>query len=171
MFAIFSLRRPDILPVGTLRRSLVYLLMMIVDLGDLGVQRGLVRWILSLHSHKHSVSISPKKLPKSNADNDQAETQQSTDLQEVLTLPPRAITPDASTFPPEPLPVTPKKKRNPNEDDLSPDDEIPLPPPVFTPSINRTLNKIMPARYAPPPLPEGLSVAELQRRIEGKKIK
>lgn len=171
MFAIFSLRRPDILPVGALQEFLVYLLIVTVDLGDLGVQRGLVRWILSLHSSKHSIAISPKKLPKSNTDNDQEETQHPIDVQEVLTLSPRATTPDASTFPPGPLPMTPKKKRNTNKDELSPDDEIPMPPPVFTPSINRTLNKIMPDRYVPPPLPEGLSVAELQRRIEGKKIK
>ncbi|KAF7321463.1 DNA-3-methyladenine glycosidase [Mycena kentingensis (nom. inval.)] len=46
MFAIFSLRRPDILPVG-----------------DLGVQRGIVRWILSQHDATHEFNGSPKKKP------------------------------------------------------------------------------------------------------------
>ncbi|KAI0066099.1 DNA glycosylase [Artomyces pyxidatus] len=47
MFAIFSLRRPDILPAG-----------------DLGVQRGVLRWFLSLHHPTYRVDISPQKLPK-----------------------------------------------------------------------------------------------------------
>ncbi|KAF8625406.1 hypothetical protein AX15_005371 [Amanita polypyramis BW_CC] len=38
MFSIFSMRRPDILPIG-----------------DLGVQRGLLKWFLSLHSSNHSL--------------------------------------------------------------------------------------------------------------------
>ncbi|KAI0254101.1 DNA glycosylase [Lactifluus subvellereus] len=56
MFAIFSLRRPDILPVG-----------------DLGVQRGLLRWILSLHQPEYCIEISPKKLPDPTADRQKAE--------------------------------------------------------------------------------------------------
>ncbi|TFY74257.1 hypothetical protein EWM64_g9755, partial [Hericium alpestre] len=47
MFAIFSLRRPDIMP-----------------LGDLGVQRGVLRWFLSLHHPTYRIEISPQKLPK-----------------------------------------------------------------------------------------------------------
>ncbi|KAF8712342.1 RabGAP TBC, partial [Rhizoctonia solani] len=52
MFAIFSLRRPDILPVG-----------------DLGTQKGLLNWVLSSHDpEKHSLCIDPKKLPKTDDD-------------------------------------------------------------------------------------------------------
>ncbi|KAH8990587.1 DNA glycosylase [Lactarius akahatsu] len=56
MFAIFSLRRPDILPVG-----------------DLGVQRGLLRWVLSLHQPEYRIEVSPKKLPDSSEDPPKAE--------------------------------------------------------------------------------------------------
>ncbi|KAI0277432.1 hypothetical protein BGY98DRAFT_1079430 [Russula aff. rugulosa BPL654] len=48
MFAIFSLRRPDILPVG-----------------DLGVQRGLLRWELSLHQPEYRIEDSRKAKDKS----------------------------------------------------------------------------------------------------------
>ncbi|KAH9961225.1 hypothetical protein BC827DRAFT_1132040 [Russula dissimulans] len=58
MFAIFSLRRPDILPVG-----------------DLGVQRGLLRWMLSLHQPAYRIEISPKKLPDPTQDPREAENQ------------------------------------------------------------------------------------------------
>ncbi|KAH9083434.1 DNA glycosylase [Lactarius deliciosus] len=56
MFAIFSLRRPDILPVG-----------------DLGVQRGLLRWVLSLHQPEYRIGVSPKKLSDSSEDPPKAE--------------------------------------------------------------------------------------------------
>ena len=32
--------------------------------GDLGVQRGLLRWVLARHSPDYTVQISPKKLPR-----------------------------------------------------------------------------------------------------------
>ncbi|CAE6444606.1 unnamed protein product [Rhizoctonia solani] len=52
MFAIFSLRRPDILPVG-----------------DLGTQKGLLNWVISSHEpDKYPLSINPRKLPKTNND-------------------------------------------------------------------------------------------------------
>ncbi|KAH7339839.1 DNA glycosylase [Rhizoctonia solani] len=52
MFAMFSLRRPDILPVG-----------------DLGTQKGLLNWVISSHEpDKYSLSINPRKLPKTNDD-------------------------------------------------------------------------------------------------------
>lgn len=65
MFAIFSLRRPNILPVG--KQSLVPLKPIHSDFltrpftGDLGVQRGLCRWYLSLHSDEHPIVVSPQK--------------------------------------------------------------------------------------------------------------
>ncbi|KAL5524102.1 hypothetical protein ACEPAG_8275 [Sanghuangporus baumii] len=165
MFAIFSLRRPDIMPVG-----------------DLGVQRGIVRWFLSLHSPKHAYTISPRKLPTpQNDSNDVGEGNEKKDENPDTAIPElgkpaRAVTPDAAPFPPAPIsstPVTPVKRRKLTNSSMNPDDvedpEVPMPPPAFTPSINRTLNKILPTKYHPPPLPEGLSVKELQSRLEGKK--
>ncbi|KAL0581884.1 hypothetical protein V5O48_000113 [Marasmius crinis-equi] len=143
MFAMFSLRRPDILPVG-----------------DLGVQRGMVRWFLAQHSPSYNVAISPQKelrKPKSTAENG-GETQPPADL---------------SSLPPAP-PETPKRKNK--KAKISDDAEVgdgTIPPP-FTPSIKRTLGK--PAvrvgdssPFFPPALPEGLSVADLKTRLDGKK--
>lgn len=148
MFAIFSLRRPDILPVG-----------------DLGVQRGLIRWFLSLHNPSYTIDISPQKLPKAPDEKEEEETGGPSD----------ALTPSAPTaFPPVPaLPETPKKNRGrgkakatESDDD---DDLGPLPPP-FTPSINRTLNARVPEEVRRvEPLPEGLTVAVLKSRLDGKK--
>lgn len=41
--------------------------------GDLGVQRGLLRWILSLHQPDYRIQISPKKPPGSTGDPGKAE--------------------------------------------------------------------------------------------------
>ena len=74
MFAIFSLRRPDILPVGTYRDEVLGSCQLRLDLaGDLGVQRGLLRWILSLHQPEYRIEISPKKLPDPSEDPRKAE--------------------------------------------------------------------------------------------------
>ncbi|KZT26847.1 DNA glycosylase [Neolentinus lepideus HHB14362 ss-1] len=147
MFAIFSLRRPDILPVG-----------------DLGVQRGVARWFLSLHSPSHKIDISPQKLPK--APNEDDEEGLSGAL--APTKPPF----DASSLPPAPaLPETPKKSKQTKKVDNEEDDEDlgPLPPP-FTPSINRTLNAPVSDDVRElEPFPESLSVAILKSRLDGKK--
>jgi hypothetical protein len=50
MFAIFSLRRSDILPTG-----------------DLGVQRGLVRWFLSLHAPQYAWALAPDAVEQTNS--------------------------------------------------------------------------------------------------------
>ena len=77
MFAIFSLRRPDIMPAGknyysyTTLRLLIMLFLPFT--GDLGVQRGVLRWFLSLHNPSFRIDISPEKLPKDpDADDKQA---------------------------------------------------------------------------------------------------
>ena len=41
--------------------------------GDLGVQRGLLRWILSLHQPEFRIELSPKKLPDPSEDPRKAE--------------------------------------------------------------------------------------------------
>ena len=60
MFSIFSMRRPDILPEGMYMVS-VWLSSLTFSTGDLGVQRGLLRWCLSLHSSDHSFGTFPEK--------------------------------------------------------------------------------------------------------------
>ncbi|KAJ7497292.1 DNA glycosylase [Mycena latifolia] len=135
MFAIFSLRRPDILPVG-----------------DLGVQRGVVRWTLSLHSPSYSFTVSPekkkvaspkKKTKKSKKDDDDD-----------------ALPVFASSEAIEQAPETPP----PAEDESA---VVPLPP-TFTPSIKKTLAKAAQVESVHA-LPEGLTVAELKSRLDGKK--
>ncbi|KAJ6586920.1 DNA glycosylase [Mycena vulgaris] len=132
MFAIFSLRRPDILPVG-----------------DLGVQRGVIRWTLSQHSPSYSFTVSPgtdkvvsptKKKSKKAKDEDD----------DVL-----PVFGQSSSTPQTPPPI---------EDEST---MVPLPP-TFTPSIKRTLEKA-PRVESVRPLPEGLTVAELKSRLDGKK--
>ncbi|KLO19484.1 DNA glycosylase [Schizopora paradoxa] len=179
MFAMFSLRRPDILP-----------------LGDLGVQRGIARWFLSLHSPQHPIMISPKKLPDNQKEgNKNEESQQNIEIktngqasqsdvqmddpstQESTQNSQRATTPDISSLPPIPLsadPVTPIRggrsiQGADVDDEASARMDIAAPPPAFTPSINRTLNKPLPPQYTAAPLPAGLTIPELKTRLTGKK--
>ncbi|KAJ7262179.1 DNA glycosylase [Mycena haematopus] len=135
MFAIFSLRRPDILPVG-----------------DLGVQRGLVRWFLAQHSPSYSFTVSQEKDKVASPSKKKVkQTKEEDDALPVFGGQSSTATEEASQTPP------------PVEDASA----ITLPP-TFTPSINRTLAK--PARDdGVPPLPEGLTVAELKSRLTGKK--
>lgn len=173
MFAIFSLRRPNILPVG-----------------DLGVQRGMLRWFLSRHSSNHSFTLSPHKLSGAEPDtnttkqssantmgppatpapritaisqltdaeinNDVLPTLGSSSQSQSQTLPQPSPT-DQSSVPPAPLLATPS---------VASLKTIPALPESFTPSIEKTLN-------ADPmntePLPDGLSVPILKARLDGKK--
>ncbi|RPD59779.1 DNA glycosylase [Lentinus tigrinus ALCF2SS1-6] len=161
MFAMFSLRRPDILPVG-----------------DLGVQRGVLRWFIALHAPTYPVSLRKDKLIDQDADDSPV-----SGSQQVLAAA-RATTPDASSVPPAPdtlLPSTPKKKGKGQAADGATagraETSMGLPEP-FTPSINRTLNMLGKpddmggAEVKVPPLPEGLTVAQMKTRLNGKnKIK
>ena len=150
MFAIFSLRRPNILPAGQqfpfppipLAERSFY------TSGDLGVQRGLCRWYLSLHSDEHPITVSPekKKTPaksKSAKKGKKAESDQSGD-------------------------------GNGNDREASgsgdPAGTVTNIPPPFTPSVTKML-RIKPLSGSPPGLPDGLSVATLKSRISGKKVK
>ncbi|TFK89109.1 DNA glycosylase [Polyporus arcularius HHB13444] len=160
MFAMFSLRRPDILPVG-----------------DLGVQRGLLRWFVALHAPAYPVSLRKDKLTDQGADDSPVSGTPKL-LEEA-----RATTPDASSVPPVPdtlLPSTPKKKGKGQASDgtaAAAETSMGLPEP-FTPSINRTLNMLgkpgegSGTEVKVPPLPEGLTVAQMKTRLNGKnKIK
>lgn len=152
MFAIFSLRRPNILPVG-----------------DLGIQRGMLRWFLSRHSSKHTFTLSPHKLSGRKPNDDKPKP--------------------ASTSAMGPPPATPAPKTTPSSQltgdveldnevlPTSPESQLQAPtliestsafPEPFTPSIEKTLEADAMNTEA---LPEGLSVANLKSRLEGKKIK
>ncbi|KAF7288642.1 DNA-3-methyladenine glycosidase [Mycena chlorophos] len=127
MFAIFSLRRPDILPVG-----------------DLGVQRGVLRWFLSQHSPSHAFPASPTKAsPKKKTTK--------RDKKEDADMVPNEA--DELARPSTPPPV---------------DSGAPALPPAFTPSIERTLKKTF-VDQPPQALPAGLTVAEMKSRLDGKK--
>ncbi|KAJ3866584.1 DNA glycosylase [Lentinula novae-zelandiae] len=159
MFSIFTLRRPNILPVG-----------------DLGVQRGMLRWFLGLHSPTHTFSFSPDKHDR-DVEIDQLEDELSDE--EVGRLPilnstaststkplDAARTPpfDLSSIPPAPL-DTPRKA-----DSTGTQANVASLPPPVTPSLEQTLMKVenLPD-YVPPPLPAGLSTSTLQGRLDGKK--
>jgi len=120
-----------------------------VNIGDLGVQRGLVRWFLSLHSPSHSYSISPEKLPgpskPKGPDAAKDELPSVGDVGEA----------DTSSV----VPGTSKATEN-----------LPSIPPAFTPSIKKTLNKAaVDAGKKPTPLPSGIDVPLLKSRLDGKK--
>ncbi|KAJ7770247.1 DNA glycosylase [Mycena maculata] len=137
MFAIFSLRRPDILPVG-----------------DLGVQRGVLRWALAQHSSSYSYTISPEKKDKA-ASPSKAKNKKSKGDDDALPVfgQPSENTEEIE----EEAPATPP----PGESAMA------SLPPTFTPSIKKTLAK--PPLESVPPLPEGLTAAELKSRLDGKK--
>lgn len=152
--------------------------------GDLGVQRGMLRWFVSLHSPSYPVSLRQDKLidqdtdavPAGSSADVAAETADGAARQNGL----RAATPEASSLPPAPdalatVPSTPKKKGKGKGAEEPVEAGMALPTP-FTPSINRTLNMLgkpdgHKAAVNVPPLPEGLTVAQMKARLTGKKIK
>jgi len=149
MFAIFTLRRPDILPVG-----------------DLGVQRGVLRWFLSLHAPSNGFGISPDR-PTRPASTAAKEDDKLVD-DDVLPVfgQPKEIDGSLPPLTPGPLDDVPTELNNMGTPGGN---EFPSLPPPFTPSINKTLNKGKKANEIVPPLPEGLTVSALKTRLDGKK--
>ncbi|KII92390.1 hypothetical protein PLICRDRAFT_37164 [Plicaturopsis crispa FD-325 SS-3] len=152
MFAIFTLRRPNILPVG-----------------DLGVQRGMLRWFLAQHSPTDSYSLSPDKINRPDEADDKISTQEDDDEdalpvfgKEGRSATSKAVAPDASSIAPAPSSAVTSPLLN---GDVS--SEFAGMPTPFTPSINQVLN--MRARNKAPPLPTGLTPAILKSRLDGKK--
>ena len=153
MFAMFSLRRPNILPVG-----------------DLGVQRGILRWFISQHTNpQDEVKLNKEK---------QVETKEEK-LEEESQLPPLDAVEDNS---PQGVPQTPKRRGagattetsqkvqfGPNVVDPGAEggapDRLPVP---FTPSISRVLQPSR-SEWKPPPLPSGLSIGVMKSRLDRKK--
>ncbi|EIW63535.1 DNA glycosylase [Trametes versicolor FP-101664 SS1] len=168
MFAMFSLRRPDILPVGKSSRW------------DLGVQKGMLRWFVSLHSPStHPVSLRKDKLSKEDETSAVAGTSLGPEGEGGSVTMLRAATPDASSILPapdvsvEPVPTPKGKGKKKAADDGGSENPLPAP---FTPSIAQTLNMKTTTtedggKYTPPPLPEGLTVAVMKNRLSGKKVK
>ena len=122
--------------------------------GDLGVQRGLCRWYLSLHSDEHPIVVSPqkKKTPaksksakkgKKAADEAKEEVEDADDEGDDNAGPSGSRDPAGTV--------------------------TNIPPP-FTPSVTKIL-KTKPLSQPPPGLPNGLSVAMLKSRLSGKKVK
>ncbi|KAG8898956.1 hypothetical protein FRC00_002105 [Tulasnella sp. 408] len=155
MFSIFSLRRPNILPCG-----------------DLGVQKGLLRWVLASHSPKDAahLKIAPERLPGNTEEDEQGVGASSNDsgLETPVASPAKEAnldedadgtsilpTPKASTNPP----VTPKKRKT---------KAAVIPPTPFTPSVFIGRAE---APAAPISLPDGLTVSGLKARLAGKKTK
>lgn len=135
--------------------------------GDLGVQRGLVRWFLSRHSPSYNFSVAHEKVAVRSASGKKKPTKtlmKGSDDEADDSLPLFGATIEPPGVPdvlPVPMSV---------EEDVS--HEVPSMPPPFTPSIKQTLTKMgEPSESAPVPLPEGLSVSVLKSRLEKKKIK
>lgn len=166
-----------------------------ISIGDLGVQRGILRWFLALHSQDDPVSISPKKLPKNpgNSNDDDSPIHHGTADSKAVTSvdstklpgppPPATLASqedDISSLPP--VPATPVKKRGgiPSTEILGTAtmDQKPIEtgnmtvfPEPFTPSINKILKREHEQRTTVPSLPEGLNVTTLKSRLSGKKVK
>ena len=167
MFAIFSLRRPNILPVG-----------------DLGVQRGVLRWFLSHHSSKHPFALSPQKLGGIGPDTNTTERASTSTMGPPLTHASRIV--DSQLIDvgnnngvlPTVVgsPTQSQSQLPPGSADqfcIQPATLLATPsvaslPESFTPSINETLNT---DPMNTEPLPDGMSVPILKSRLEGKKIK
>ena len=154
MFAIFSLRRPNILPVGK------QLLLTwggcpthLSATGDLGVQRGLCRWYLSLHSDEHPITVSPekKKTPAKSKSTKKGK---------------RAVANRVDDD------IEDQDGGNDVEAGGSgdPAGTVANIPPPLAPSVTKML-KTKALSQPPPALPDGLSVATLKSRLSGKKVK
>ncbi|EJU03972.1 DNA glycosylase [Dacryopinax primogenitus] len=124
MFAIFSARRPDIMPYG-----------------DLGVQRGLLKWVLASHDKNYRLAIEPKKLPQPSVEEDP---------QAAETTDPALQEGDASAIPPIPAETPQKRKKAAKVESPSNAVHVPLGKPVK--------------------LPDGLTVSQLKSRLSGKKV-
>ncbi|KAG6845398.1 hypothetical protein H0H87_009745 [Tephrocybe sp. NHM501043] len=156
MFAIFSLRRPDILPVG-----------------DLGVQRGLVVWFLSLHSSKHTWGWTPQKTGASSSAKKGKSKKAVSAEDDSLPVIGEDSGPSTSTVAGDEKALTPDISSVPPAADEEVAGDLPSLPPAFTPSIKNMLKKAgVDEGSTPVPLPVGLSVDVLKTRLTGKnKIK
>jgi DNA-3-methyladenine glycosylase II len=157
------------------------------------VQRGLLRWVLSLHEPEFRIEVSPKKPPASTAGKRKAEGSKSTPAKSKKLAKGASTSADIdSDQEGEPaadeLPTLNGRLRRvpkpPPEDASS---SLPAaaagtatpgplglpsrPPPPLTPSVTQVLSRA-PDAPPPPPLPAGLTIDSLRKRLNGKnKIK
>jgi DNA-3-methyladenine glycosylase II len=159
---------------------------MLYSTADLGVQRGVLRWFLSLHSPTYSINISPDKVKsaeekkaeakatpegKGKGKGKKGKTKANEDalpvFGEASGTPPEITADDVSSVPPGPVSVSPLKDSRNAAEEVGSQAELASMPTPFTPSINRTLNGIKGSN--PPPLPDGLTVNILKSRLDPKK--
>lgn len=140
MFLIFTLKRPDILPVG-----------------DLGVQKGLLKWVLAAYDHRSAETTDTKGEPIVAGEEtiENGDTRAET-MAESSVLPvdqPSPVPVDAAVFPPS-EPVKQKKAEQ------------------------KGLEKALLSFSTPPDdvkgmyeVPEGMDVGLMKSRLGGKKAK
>jgi DNA-3-methyladenine glycosylase II len=187
---MFSLRRPDVLPVG-----------------DLGVQKGLLRWALAGHNAlpppKGKLNAQAAVKYKANASPVKGDVRQSEDGEMITLIEERPSTPTADgglsdPFPPTPLtPSTSAPQlaalHTPRTSRISPPNGA-APPTPFTPGAQAPAQSLqIPGEDLPPSSPhrflgppshvswdphkavpldkEGLSIELLKSRLGGKKAK
>jgi DNA-3-methyladenine glycosylase II len=136
MFLIFTLRRPDILPVG-----------------DLGVQKGLLKWILA--AYEHSIPVTPS------ADIGKGK---GVEVQDSSIIPAPASNPDPEAVPPPPTsiasrPGEPGKQKKAEQKGLE--------KALLSLDVRPDEAKLKEMF----PLPEGMDVGLLRSRLGGKKAK
>ena len=144
------------------------------------MQRGVLRWFVSLHSPSYPVSIRQDKMADPEGDTqvgvgggsgggggDDGGGGSSSSEPGA-----RATTPAAAAPSIPPAPATPNNKKGKGTAGGAADAGMALPD-AFTPSINKTLNMLgapdaAEARAGVRPLPEGLTVAQMKTRLGGK---
>jgi DNA-3-methyladenine glycosylase II len=155
------------------------------------VQRGLLRWVLSLHEPEYRIEVSPKKLPDPTDDPRKAEG--SAKLKSTPTKS-KKLAKNAPTS----AEIDSDQEGKPAADELPtlngrlrrvpippPEDVssslpvvaasiatpgalgLPSMPPPLTPSVTKVLSRA-PDAPPPPPLPAGLSIDTLRDRLNGK---
>lgn len=137
MFLMFTLRRPDILPVG-----------------DLGVQKGLMKWVLAAHA-KNGTPI-PDANPFLDPDED---------------VSPAALGPDASSIVPAVEPKSPEAALS--TKNIAYEGETVEEKVEEQEAVKKTLLAFPSDGDADLacPLPDGFSVEVLKSRMSGKKLK
>jgi DNA-3-methyladenine glycosylase II len=172
MFLMFCLRRPDVLPVG-----------------DLGVQKGLIRWVLAAHDALPASKKKRKGNPEFAADLDNVDQVDPHGDGEIDTLVQPTSTPPPVDRPGRPLtPITPNTSGRVNATlhtpgaphapptPVTPAETIEVPSKQLLPPAPETF--LAPVKADPAwdahriaPLSEGLTIESLKTRLSGKKVK
>ena len=177
MFLMFSLRRPDVLPVG-----------------DLGVQKGLLRWALAAHGSlpaskvkgKANTEFTKKYATKKDVVVDTVDEAGNGEIDTLIKRPSTPVPGEQQKLPPTPLTPTttapaaailhtpgisraPPTPATPAETLEVPARELPPPTPEVL--IEAPLHDPSWDEHRSAPLGEGLSVEIMRARLSGKKAK